>query len=131
MATNMSSETAAAKKRLKNALKELQAAILALEETPDVAEGPADGLLAQHFSDHSIDEEGPWFTLNRAWERVFQRSEHEQQCLVSCGPYGLQLVYDFLKAVIKIDGISEVTGLMLDRVTWLHTLIITVYVQVF
>ena len=45
--------------------------------------GSKDGPIAKHFSDYTYDtSEGPVFTFNQSWERVFQCVDSEKQYLV-------------------------------------------------
>ncbi|KIJ09602.1 hypothetical protein PAXINDRAFT_17307 [Paxillus involutus ATCC 200175] len=78
--------------------------------------GTADGPIASHFSNFDIDpEEGPYFTVNRAWERTFQKTG---EAAITGGQYGVKLVHDFLAHFLHIPGIEDNGGLdlMLKRV---------------
>jgi hypothetical protein len=71
--------------------------------------GAKEGPFIKHFSDlgHDISE-GPYFTFNNAWERVFQVSEDEKDRLVIRGKYGLSLAH-----FLKVPGIEASNGLFL------------------
>jgi len=57
--------------------------------------------------------EGPYFTFNQSWERVFQCVDSEKQYLVVRGKYGLDLVHAYIAHFSKISGIKANNGLHL------------------
>lgn len=72
--------------------------------------GREDGLLAQHFKEKPVDEdEGPWYSFNHAWERLFHTAKprEEQLKLVTRGPHGLKLCYDFVNAYATNAAMSS------------------------
>ena len=74
--------------------------------------GSKDGPIAKHFSDYTYDtSEGPVFTFNQSWERVFQCVDSEKQYLVVRGKYGLDLVHAYIAHFSKISGIEVDNGL--------------------
>jgi hypothetical protein len=74
--------------------------------------GPKDGPLAKNFSDLSHDTtEGPYYTFNMAWERVFQCADSEH--LIVRGKYGLDLASAYVAHFAKIPGIEDNSGLHL------------------
>jgi hypothetical protein len=76
--------------------------------------GAKEGPFVKHFSDlgHDISE-GPYFTFNNAWERVFQVSEDEKDWLVIRGKYGLSLAQAYLAHFSTVPGIEASNGLSL------------------
>ncbi|KIK77472.1 hypothetical protein PAXRUDRAFT_166718, partial [Paxillus rubicundulus Ve08.2h10] len=82
---NISSQQA----KLSQLLTELHNTIKSLPSS--IPEGSESGPIATQFCSWEIDEEeGPFFSFNRTWERVFQKSEAEQKSLVVRGKFGLQ-----------------------------------------
>ncbi|KIJ20514.1 hypothetical protein PAXINDRAFT_7753 [Paxillus involutus ATCC 200175] len=78
--------------------------------------GTADGPIASHFSNFDINpEEGPYFTVNCAWEWTFQKTG---EAAITGGQYGVKLVHNFLAHFLHIPGIEDNGGLdlMLRRV---------------
>ncbi|KAF8834294.1 hypothetical protein BDN67DRAFT_1016652 [Paxillus ammoniavirescens] len=78
--------------------------------------GTPDGSIATHFSNFEIDaDEGPYFTVNQAWERTFQKAG---ESAITRGQYGIKVVHDFLVHFLQIPGIEANGGLnlMLGRV---------------
>ncbi|KAF8127579.1 hypothetical protein EV363DRAFT_462861 [Boletus edulis] len=97
------------------------AEVLVLIETlPNLLSlGTPEGTIASNFSNFDIDEdEGPYFSVNQAWERTFQKA---QEAAITRGPYGVKLVYDFFAHFLQIPGIEAHGGLdlMLMRVNQL------------
>jgi len=93
--------------------------------------GSKDGPIAKHFSDHKFDAtEGPYFTFNQSWERVFQCADSEKEYLMVRGKYGLDLVQAYVAHFSKISGIEADNGLSLlaQRVEALIILIDTMYI---
>jgi hypothetical protein len=79
-----------------------------------VACGSKDGLITKYFSDYTYDDtEGPYFTFNKAWERVFQCADSGKEHLVVQGKYGLELVQAYVVHVSKVPGIEMNDGLHL------------------
>ena len=76
--------------------------------------GAKEGPFVKHFSDlgHDISE-GPYFTYNNAWERVFQVSEDEKDQLVIRGKYGLSLAQAYLAHFCQVPSIKASNGLFL------------------
>jgi hypothetical protein len=114
------------KQRMENLLQKLNILIKKLPTT--VPCGSKDGPIATHFSDYTYDtSEGPYFTFNQSWERVFQRIDSEKQYLVVRGKYGLDLVHAYIAHFSKISGIEANNGLdmVAQRVDGLITLIET------
>ncbi|KAF8835974.1 hypothetical protein BDN67DRAFT_984264, partial [Paxillus ammoniavirescens] len=71
--------------------------------------GTADGPIASHFGNFDIDpDEGPYFTVNCAWERTFQKTG---EAVITGGQYGVKLVHDFLAHFLHIPGIEANGGL--------------------
>ena len=97
-------------KRLADALSDLRTLVNLLPES--VPLGCSDDALAQHFSDYSVEEdEGPYYSVDRAWVRVFQGPEAEQLSKITRGPYGASLVKQFFEHFATIPGIEEHNGL--------------------
>ncbi|KAF9231661.1 hypothetical protein BU15DRAFT_82120 [Melanogaster broomeanus] len=85
--------------------------------------GTAEGSIAENFGSFNIDdEEGPFFTVNRAWERTFQTTG---EAAITRGQYGIKLVHDFLLHFLHIPGIEAhgSLNLMLGRVHQLTTML--------
>lgn len=78
--------------------------------------GTKDGPIALNFSDlghDNSDEEGPYYTFNRSWERVFQCSDAQKELLVIRGKYGLDLALAYIIHFSKVPGIEQSGGLVL------------------
>ena len=76
--------------------------------------GSKDGPFAKYFSDYTYDEtEGPYYTFNRTWERVFQSADSGKEHLVVRGKYGLELVQAYVTHFSKAPGIEANDGLHL------------------
>jgi hypothetical protein len=76
--------------------------------------GSKDGLIAMYFTDRAYDvEEGPYFTFNQSWERVFQPADLEKKHVIVCGKHGLQLVCSFIVHFSNIPEIEANDGLRL------------------
>jgi hypothetical protein len=91
--------------------------------------GTKDGPIATNFCDLSHDtEEGPYYTFNKAWERVFQRQDDQKELLVVRGKYGLDVALNYITHFSKLPGIEDNGGLTLlvARVESLTALIETV-----
>lgn len=117
------------RKQLSQSLTDLHSVIAGLPGSlPEAAE---DGLISHHLRDFSVDEdEGPFFSFNRAWERVFQCSENEQQKLVMRGKHGVILAYNFAVHFAALPNIERHDGLNLmnERIKTLIKLLRDVYV---
>lgn len=114
------------KQRVENLLQKLNRLIKKLSTM--VPCGSKDGPITKHFSDYTYDtSEGPFFTFNQSWERVFQCVDSEKQYLVVRGKYGLDLVHAYITHFSKISGIEANNGLdmVAQRVDGLITLIET------
>ena len=97
---------------------------------PSIPEAPADGPIARYFGDLTIDpDEGPYYSVDRAWVRTFQVPDAEKPGLVQRGPYGLQLVHDYFIYFGGAPGIEANNGhlLVLEKVNTLISLIVNVY----
>lgn len=81
----------------------------------ELPEGPHDGPLQQHFGSIDIDRtEGPYFTVDQAWTRTFQALNPEQrEALVTRGPYGAQVIYQFFKIIAADKDVDMYDGLYL------------------
>jgi hypothetical protein len=65
-------------KRLKNLLETLSGLVKTLPTS--IPNGQKDGPIAKQFTSKDYDlTEGPYFTFNKAWERVFQVSPDEKE----------------------------------------------------
>ena len=97
-------------------LKKLKLLINALPST--VPEGPPDGKIVKYFTDVEVDEdEGPYYSVDRAWTRTFQGlSDEEQQQLITRGRYGVTCIYKFLCDFAQKPGIEKYDGLHLMTV---------------
>ncbi|KIK77667.1 hypothetical protein PAXRUDRAFT_776864 [Paxillus rubicundulus Ve08.2h10] len=85
--------------------------------------GTAEGSIAENFGSFNIDdEEGPFFTVNHAWERTFQTTG---EAAITQGQYGIKLVHDFLLHFLHIPGIEAhgSLNLMLGQVHQLTTML--------
>jgi len=55
-----------------------------------------DGPIAKYFTDQQHDTtEGPYYTFNWAWERVFQVPDDQKELCIVRGKYGLELVHAY------------------------------------
>jgi hypothetical protein len=91
--------------------------------------GSKDGPLATNFCDLTHDTtEGPYYTFNKSWERVFQWPDDEKELLVVRGKYGLDVALAYITHFSKASGIEENggLGLLAVRVESLIALIETV-----
>ncbi|KIK73898.1 hypothetical protein PAXRUDRAFT_177203 [Paxillus rubicundulus Ve08.2h10] len=96
--------------KLSQLLTELHNAIKALLSS--IPEGSKSGPIATQFCSWEIDEEeGPFFPLNKTWERVFQQSEAEQKSLVVQGKFSLQMAHSFCAFFSQAPGIETNNGL--------------------
>jgi hypothetical protein len=76
--------------------------------------GTKDGPIAKHFTERGYDtEEGPYYTFNKSWERVFQAQDFRIEHIVIRGKYGLDLVYSYVVHFSGIPKIEENNGLQL------------------
>lgn len=83
--------------------------------------GPKDGPIAKNFSDLAHDtDEGPYYTFNKAWERVFQCLDSDH--LIVRGKYGLELVLAYIVHFSNVPGI-EALQLVAQRVDKLVALL--------
>ena len=117
------------KRRLDNLLQKLSGLIRKLPASRPC--GTKEGPIAKHFTSHKYDVmEGPYFTFNQSWERIFQCPESEKEHLVIRGKYGLEMVQAYLACFVKYPGIEKDGGLQLvaQRVEILIALIEAVYV---
>jgi hypothetical protein len=100
------------KQHLKNLLQTLSKLIKKLPTTLPC--GSKEGTIAKHFSGHTYDiDEGPYYSFNQAWERVFQCADDEKEHLVVRGKYGLDLVQAYVVHFSKVSGIEANNGLHL------------------
>lgn len=111
----------------------LQAELLRLRQfikkfTPVMAKGTADGPLALHFSDYSVDnDDGPYRTVNTAYDRVFQSmKDGDAAKVIVGGPNGLLKVHSFFVHFAKVPGLPlDLVGLRLCQI---NDLAVKVYV---
>jgi hypothetical protein len=79
--------------------------------------GSKDGPLAEHLCDLNFTRhdstEGPYYTFNKSWERVFQRPDDQKELLVVRGKYGLEIALAYLVHFAKAPGIEENSGIEL------------------
>ena len=74
--------------------------------------GLKDGPIASNFSDFTHDpDEGPYYTFNKSWERVFQRPDDQKEHLVVRGKYGLEVALSYITHFSTAPGIEEDGGL--------------------
>lgn len=95
--------------------------------------GAKEGPIGKYFPDKAEydEEEGPYFTFNKAYERVFQGlAEPDRELLVMRGKYGIERVHTCMTIFSKISGIEKNDGLVLmaARASDLLELCKTVYV---
>jgi hypothetical protein len=94
--------------------------------------GTSDGKIARYFSDLDLEpDEGPWFTVDRAYTRVFQLAAGEElSSVITRGEYGLNLVFNVFKRFATENGMEKDGNyqLMSDRISKLLGLIANVYV---
>ncbi|KIJ11362.1 hypothetical protein PAXINDRAFT_15759 [Paxillus involutus ATCC 200175] len=77
-------------------------------------DGTKDGPIAIHLSNLSVDEEeGPFYSFNRAWELVFQCTDTEKRKLIVRRKYGLKMVHSFTTHFVKLKGIEANGNLVL------------------
>lgn len=96
--------------------------------------GSKDGPIATNLCDLTHDDtEGPYYSFNKSWERVFQRSEDQKELLVVRGKYGLDIALTYIVHFSKAPRIEENggLGLLAVRVESLITLIETVYFLIY
>jgi hypothetical protein len=95
--------------RLNELTKKLTALVKKLPTTLPC--GSKDGPLATHFSDLTHDKtEGPYYTFNKAWERVFQCPDNQKDLLVVRGKYGLDIALAYITHFSNVPGIEENGG---------------------
>jgi hypothetical protein len=78
--------------------------------------GAKEGPIGKYFLEKAEynEEEGPYFTFNKAYDRVFQGlAEHERELLVMRGKYGIERVHTCMAVFSKISGIEKNKGLVL------------------
>ncbi|KAL1942606.1 hypothetical protein VTO73DRAFT_4846 [Trametes versicolor] len=88
--------------------------------------GTADSPLATHFGDLSIDpDEGPYYSVDRAWVRVFQRSEEERLALITRGEHGVTAALRFFQFFASAPGIEAHNSLLLvaEKIDTLNKLV--------
>ncbi|KAI0689463.1 hypothetical protein BC835DRAFT_1308345 [Cytidiella melzeri] len=91
--------------------------------------GLPDGPLRKYFTDVDIDpDEGPWYSVDRAWTRVFQGTEEQQLALITSGPDGIGLVQHFSEWIAQQPGLAKYDGhyLTASKVYRVNELIIRV-----
>src|SRR5271168_629418 len=95
--------------RLDEILKKLTSLVKKLPTTLPC--GSKDGPLAEHLCDLNFtchdSTEGPYYTFNKSWERVFQRLDDQKELLVVRGKYGLEIALAYLVHFSKAPGIEE------------------------
>lgn len=112
------------RQRVKDALSELDVLIGLLPAS--VPTGSPDDPLATYFGDLSIDaEEGPYYSLDRAWLRVFQVPEADQLSRITRGEFGTVVAHKFFKFFADAPGIEAHNGLFLlaERLSSLNCLV--------
>lgn len=76
---------------------------------------PSTGVIARHFTDYTVDEdEGPVFSIDQAWTRVFQSVPDRTQ-IIEGGPYGVQLILKYFQHFAKAKEMKMEAGL-----SWLN-----------
>ena len=78
--------------------------------------GAKEGPIGKYFPDKAEydEEEGPYFTFNKAYERVFQGlAEPDRELLIMRGKYGIERVHTCMTIFSKISGIEKNDGLVL------------------
>lgn len=85
--------------------------------------GTKEGPLAKYLTSLEYDNDSPYETFNRSWERVFQRPDAEKKLLVVRGKYGLDLAYRYAAHFATVAGIEDSLGLVSKRVKTLIELI--------
>jgi hypothetical protein len=76
--------------------------------------GAKETSIVKHFSNLEHDKcEGPYYTFNNAWERVFQVADDEKHQLILRGKHGLNLVQAYVVHFSTIPGIELNNGLHL------------------
>ena len=84
-----------------------------------IPEAQVDGPLATYFQGVELHEEGPWVTIDRAYNRVFQDGDKQKQmALITKGPNGMSCVHQFLVTFSRMPGIEahDQLRLVLGRV---------------
>jgi hypothetical protein len=100
------------KKHLNDVIKKLESVVKKLPS--DLPCGSKDGPISTHFTNRAYDaEEGPYFTFNKSWERVFQPVDLEKKHVIVRGKHGLQLVCSFIVHFSNIPEIEANNGLQL------------------
>jgi hypothetical protein len=115
------------RQRLDELVKKLTSLIKKLPTTLPC--GAKDGPIATNFSDFTYDStEGPYYSFNKSWERVFQRPDDQKELLVVRGKYGLDIALAYLTYFSKAPGIEDngEIGLLAVRAESLIALIETV-----
>lgn len=106
----MAEATLTDRQQLDELLKKLTSLIKKLPTTLPC--GAKDGPIAANFSDLTFDStEGPYYSFNKSWERVFQRPDDQRELLVVRGKYGLDIALAYLTLFSKAPGIEENGGL--------------------
>ena len=104
------------KKHLHEVIKRLQSVIKKLPS--DLPCGSKDGPIATYFTDQAYDmEEGPYFTFNKSWERVFQPVDLEKKHVIVRGKHGLQLVCSY---IVHFSNIPEIVESLIDMIENLY-----------
>lgn len=87
--------------------------------------GAANGPFMRYFTEVEIDEEGPWYAVDRAWNRTFQVPDAEQLQLVTRGEYGISVVAKFFVWAAALPGLEAYNGLYMvaERVHRLNALV--------
>jgi hypothetical protein len=114
------------KKHLQNLLLKLAALIKKIPTSLPC--GSKEGPITRNFSDLTYDTtEGPYYTFNKSWERVFQCADDEKEYLIVRGKYGLDLVQAYIVHFSNTPGIETNSRLhlMAQRVKTLISLMET------
>ncbi|KAI0685695.1 hypothetical protein BC835DRAFT_1309868 [Cytidiella melzeri] len=73
--------------------------------------GLPDGPLRKYFTDVDIDpDEGPWYSVDRAWTCVFQGTEEQQLALITSGLDGIGLVQHLFDWIAQQPGLAKYDG---------------------
>jgi hypothetical protein len=85
--------------------------------------GTKDGPIAKHFTERVYDTtEGPYFTFNQSWERIFQSQNVQIEHLVIHGKHGLDLVYSYISHFSNLPGMGDNSRFQLVAL-WVEALI--------
>ncbi|KAH9940998.1 hypothetical protein B0H21DRAFT_824659 [Amylocystis lapponica] len=100
---------------------------LLIRGLPPLPAGPEDGPIARYFGDFSVDpDEGPYYSVDRAWTRTFQVSDDKKAELICGGALGLPLILRFFEHFASLPDMERYNGLHLlsERIESLSQLIL-------